>query len=190
MQNLLVWACATTAFLCATNAIPLQRNEVLPSGGLKEDIYHWDAFKTIGAVYYKIQNGAVPLYNTAINGTYYDNQFVQIFTYQNSCLVYSVDFGTEETATSIELGLGAGYPPGHAAEVNVYVDSMDSSPIATVFLSGTGYDYCFYNFTADVIVTSAPHGIHDVYFTFIDLNTSIPFCMFSWFQFKSESAQS
>ena len=169
------------AVLRTTKAVPVENHQV--SSENLQDYINWSAFGNVYAVYYKSQDGAVPQYNAAINGsTYGAYNFVMIYPYVNPTLIYSLDFGTSENATSMSLGLAAGYPPGVVTEINVYVDSPSTTPISTLYLTDTGYpfEYTFFNFTAKV--TATPEGLHAVYFIFTPSSPSF-YCNFGWFQF-------
>jgi len=180
MQKLLILVGIATAVLCKANVLPVD-NHQLPSGNLKDYLY-WNAFSDVNAYLYKCQDGAVPYYDPYINGTYISYNCVYIYSEINATLVYTLDFGTSETATSINLGLAASYPAGVVTEINIYVDSKSSTPISTLYLTDTGYpfEYTFINATSKV--TATPTGIHDVYFTFTSSNQD--HCLFDWFRFN------
>ena len=153
----------------------------MSSGDLK-DYINWGAFGNVYAVYYKSQDGTVPQCNTAINGSTHDSyNFVMVYPYVNPTLVYSLDFGTSQTATSMSLSLAAGYPPGVVTEINVYVDSPSTTPIASLYMTNTGSWLNYVTFKAKV--TAAPKGIHDVYFIFTPLSPGY-YVYFTWFQFS------
>jgi len=182
MEKLLpvIWVSIATAVLCTTNAAPVENHQMLLKN--LNDYSNFDAFSTVHAYRYKSQDGAVTEYNTDINGTYNSNFYMAIFPQLNASLVYSLDFGTSETATSMSLGLAAAYPPGVITVINVYVDSLSSTPILTMKLTDTGYpfEYTFISFTTKV--SKVPNGIHDVFFIFTPLSQTY-FCYFDWFQF-------
>jgi len=179
MQKLLILI--AIAVQCKANVLPVESHQV-QSENLK-DFWNWDAFSNVYAYRYKCQNGAMTGYNANINGTLMSYNFMTIYSTINASLVYSLDFGASETATSINLGLAAGYPEGVVTEINIYVDSPSFTPISTLHLTDTGYpfEFTFANVTSKV--TATPKGIHDVYFIFISSNPRYV-CYLDWFRFN------
>ena len=116
--------------------VPAENHQV-PSENLK-DYMNWEVFSSVDAVYYKSQDGGLIDYNTGINGTCGDENYIYIYPGLNASLVYSLDFGTSGSPTSMNLGLAASIPSGDLTEINVYVDSPSTTPISTVYLTDTG----------------------------------------------------
>ena len=179
MQNLLFCVGIAIAVLGTAHVLAGDNHQV-SSGNLK-DYYNYNAFSIIPAYRYKCQDGAITNFNEAMSGEVEDSFYVQIDPRLNATLVYSLDFGTSENATSISLGLAAECPSDVVTKIDVYVDSPSTTPIATLYLTNTVSWLNFANFTATVI--NAPRGIHDVYFIFTPSDQHYYF-YFDWLAFN------
>jgi len=180
MQHIF-WVTIATAVFCTTNGIPVENHQESPEN--LKDYWNWDAFSPVDTCLFKNQTGGLRMYSDEINGTIQFPAFVSIYPGFNSTVEYSLDFSSNRTATTIELGLAADYPPGLVTEINVYVDTTSSPPVSTLYLNGTGYLYTFVTFTADFTIAVQPQGLHDVYFVFAEQSLGY-YCNFNWFQFS------
>jgi len=137
----------------------------------------------ISAEQYNCQREAEPQYDYEPNNGTVPGYYVYVWG-ENGMLDYTLDFGNETTVSFVRLSLSTDRGPYEDTEIHIYLDNLESDPIATTYLNNTG-DYNNWK-SFDAFILDNDHqqiaGIHDVYITFFNQIADATF--FQWFQFN------
>lgn len=140
--------------------------------------YSLDGFSTIKAAAFDDQSGVVIDKDSSGNSTNIGG-----VTNGNWIMFQSVDFG-EKRAASVEFNYASdsGYAQG---KVEIYTDSMEGTPVASIDLPNTGSNWSTYG-TIKANLSTQITGKHDLYLKFITTGNKAYVCNLKEFTFSTE----